>query len=311
MPVSQKERMKIIFSRKGFDSTDRYGGKPSPIINGTTPISLPIPEDKKKTIEYQNLTDPTGQLANLGEIVAQFTGGIVDGKSFAHLDPDLRWDTYPRREGWRPIFGQVDQAQTHLSNQGVGQGDVFLFYGLYCDANISAGTIAYARGADWKHVIWGWLAIGDIFKPRCEEDVPIWARYHAHATDKRSANNTIYVAANSAVGNLPGAGIFSAYSDDLCLTDLQTDHVKPSVWRLPLWCAPRDGRYALTYHPNANVWTIKSDCVLLQTKSPAQEFVLDTAQYAEAIPWARNLIARHGRGWESSKARTAKAGKES
>lgn len=293
--------MKIIFSRKGFDSTDRYGGKPSPIINGTTPLSLPIPEDKKETIRYRDLADPTGRFVSLGQIAKQLTGGIVDGETFAHLDPDLRREAYPREDGWRPIFGQVDQAQTHLCNQGIRPGDLFLFYGLYKDANASNGTITYVRGAAPKHVIWGWLAVGDTFRPRCESDVPIWARYHAHATDKRSANNTIFVAANSAFGSLPGAGIFPKYSDELCLTDLQTDHVKPSVWRLPAWYAPKNGRCALTYHPNPKVWTCNSDCVLLQTKSPGQEFVLDTAQYAEAIPWTRNLIERHGRGWESSR----------
>lgn len=30
---------------------------------------------------------------------------------FAHIDPDLRKDAYPRMPGWRPLFGQSGSAQ--------------------------------------------------------------------------------------------------------------------------------------------------------------------------------------------------------
>src|ERR1039458_9828672 len=138
---------RIILSRKGFDSTARYGAKPSPILDGKRLLSLPIPEDKKRTIRYSDLRDPSGNFQNLGQIVEQLTNGKLDGNCFAHLDPDLRRESVDTRlPGWRPIFGQVDQAQTHLCNQGVGKGDLFLFYGLYQDAAISSGEIKYVRG---------------------------------------------------------------------------------------------------------------------------------------------------------------------
>ena len=49
--------MKLVFSRKGFDSS--AGGFPSPIINGK-PISLPIPHSNSK-VSYQHF--------DLGKIV--------------------------------------------------------------------------------------------------------------------------------------------------------------------------------------------------------------------------------------------------
>lgn len=297
--------MKIVFSRKGFDSSKRYGACPSPIINGRHLLSLPIPEDKKLTIQYSDITDPALPFSSVGPIVEQLTGGAIKAKSHAHLDPDIRKRAYQRTIGWRPLFGQCDQAQGLLRNQKVGRGDLFVFFGLYRDAAVSqpeegGPNIAYVWGAPRKHVIWGWLTVGEMWKPQSETDVPKWAQYHAHSTDKRAANNTIYVAAERVFGDSAGAGFFSTYDDDLCLTRIQglkASEIKPSIWKLPRWCAPTESRVPFTYHPNHRSWTVNEDHVLLPTKSPAQEFVLDTAFYPQALEWVRGLITRHGTAW--------------
>ena len=44
--------MKVILSRKGFDS--QYGGMPSPILPDGTMLSLPIPS-KDDNIKYSDL----------------------------------------------------------------------------------------------------------------------------------------------------------------------------------------------------------------------------------------------------------------
>jgi hypothetical protein len=282
---------RIVLSRKGFDSTARYGAKPSPIFGGKRLLSLPIPEDKKKTIRYSDLRDPSGNFHDLGEIVEQLTNGKFDGNCFAHLDPDLRRESLNARlPGWRPIFGQVDQAQTHLHNQGVCNGDLFLFYGLYRNVTVGSGKIEYIPGQHQKHIVWGWMTVGDVLKVHSDTDDPEWARYHPHFTDQRASNNTVYVAAESTFETLPGAGAFDVYSAELCLTDQSQENV--SLWKLPRWCAPRNGQYPLTYHPGEKSWIIRNDCVLLRTKSPAQEFVLHTDRYPEGVEWAKQLIER-------------------
>lgn len=279
---------RIVLSRKGFDSTRRYGGMPSPIIDGRL-LSLPIPEDKKRTTPYSDLSDPYGNFPDLGPIVEQLTHRRIRADRCAHLDPDLRKSSLKNRpRGWRPIFGQVDQAQTHLCNQEVTLGDLFLFYGLYRDATINERSIEYAPGAPRKHVIWGWMSIGEILKISSENDGPAWARYHPHFTDKRGANNTVYIASDTVFGTLPGAGVFEIYSTGLCLTD--PAQKKPSRWKLPAWFAPRNGQYSLTYHPRKEWWTTGTDCVFLKTKSPGQEFVLNTTNYPEALQWAEDLV---------------------
>ena len=288
--------MKIVLSRKGFDSTKRYGAKPSPIFNGTRLLSLPIPEDKKKTICYSDVQDPSAQFQNLGVVGDQLTNGKIKGNCFAHLDPDLRANSLDvRLPGWQPIFGQVDQSQTHLSNQGVGNGDLFLFYGLYRDVRIRGTNIEYVPGKPRKHVIWGWMFIGDVQRVNSESCDPKWARYHPHFSNKRSANNTVYIAAKEAFGIRPGAGVFEEYQDELCLTDMKQEKVLPSLWRLPTWCKPQDDRYPLTYHQKMNRWKVSDDCVLLQTKSPGQEFVLNTEFYPKAEKWAESLIRRNAK----------------
>jgi hypothetical protein len=99
--------MKVVFSRKGFDSG--AGGFPSPIIEGK-PISLPIPTQRRSATTYGDL--------GLGDIVEQLTKGRLTRKSLCHYDPMFESD--------HCAFGQTGAAQTHLSKNGVAVGDVFL-----------------------------------------------------------------------------------------------------------------------------------------------------------------------------------------
>ncbi len=61
------EPMRLILSRKGFDSSS--GGCSSPIFPDGSMIALPIP-DKRSPIQYQDLT---WRGRNLGDVVAQLT----------------------------------------------------------------------------------------------------------------------------------------------------------------------------------------------------------------------------------------------
>src|SRR6266436_9207163 len=115
--------MKLILSRKGFDSAN--GGCPSPILDDR-PFSLPIPDPSSPTT-YGEISPFNG--IPIWQIVEDLTHGRVGRGNGAHLDPDLRRDALTRATGWRPIFGQADAAQSHLTNQGIGPGDLFLFFG--------------------------------------------------------------------------------------------------------------------------------------------------------------------------------------
>jgi hypothetical protein len=118
--------MKLILSRKGFDSGS--GGGASLITTNNDLISLPIPDDPGvgHPTSYNQISSAAG---NLGPIVSTLTNGKIRGTDLAHLDPDLDKCSLSRAPGnWAPAFGQRDKAAApHLDNYNVGVGDLFIF----------------------------------------------------------------------------------------------------------------------------------------------------------------------------------------
>lgn len=75
--------MKIVLSRKGFDSS--CGGAASPILAHGTLFSVPIPSaDSAMTYDELRVGD-----WSVGSLVEDLTTGRVRGRDGAHLDPDL------------------------------------------------------------------------------------------------------------------------------------------------------------------------------------------------------------------------------
>ncbi|MDN3556721.1 hypothetical protein [Halomonas maura] len=281
--------MKLILSRKGFDSA--AGGVPSPILPDGRLVVLPIP-DARSVIPYGEITH---QGEPLGPLVSDLTRGRIAPGTGAHLDPDLLSDSLPRRPGWRPLFGQMGQAQSHLRNQGVGAGDLFLFFGLFRRVERGANGWAYVRDARPRHVLWGWmqvagtLSLGDAVPEGVE-----WAHDHPHCQRLDAPHNVLHLASSRLTiagrdTGLPGAGIFPRDAARLHLTAAGAGKV--SAWQLPRWFHPGEGRPPLSYHADPRRWRRHADRVELQAVARGQEFVLDTEQYPEALPWARELIA--------------------
>jgi hypothetical protein len=160
--------MRIIFSRKGFDSA--AGGAASPIICGE-PISLPIPTMRRSESTYG--------LLGLGDVVSQVTKGRLGADSLCHEDPMFY-------EG-RCAFGQTGAAQSHLAKQGVCVGDTFLFFGLF----------AYEGRRDRHHRIFGYLQVEEVraIGTRSNKlDGPQgFPRRHPHIIDEWNDNNSIYL----------------------------------------------------------------------------------------------------------------------
>lgn len=150
--------MKIILSRKGFDSSN--GGCASPIFPDGRLVSLPIPASGAPT----SFSDVSFDGLSVGQVVRDLSGGKVLPDSPTHLDPDLSNEALPRQEGWLPAFGQTGAAQSHLNSQGVEVGDLFLFFGWFkkVEKN-SSGRWSYVSGAPDRHVIFGWLQVGEVF----------------------------------------------------------------------------------------------------------------------------------------------------
>ena len=282
--------MKIIFSRKGFDSGS--GGVPSPIFPDGSMLSLPIP-DKNSPIAYNDIR--WGEW-NVGDIVEDLTKGKISSNYRAHLDPDIHLESLTRHHEWRPIFGQAGSSQGHLRKQGVGAGDIFVFFGLFQEVIRENHTWELNATSLPKHVIWGWfqietgLAIDSIDREKLE-----WAVYHPHFHREPHPSNTVYFAKkrldiDGFEGNaLDGAGIFPQCLDPLQLTAPESP---VSLWKLPLWMFPGNATVALSYHRNVERWKKHTSYVLLQTVGRGQEFVLDCTYYPESIQWLKSLFER-------------------
>ncbi|MCB0173539.1 MAG: hypothetical protein KDJ97_23665 [Anaerolineae bacterium] len=282
--------MKIIFSRKGFDSSS--GGVPSPIFPDGKLLSLPIP-DKNSPIAYKDIA---WEDYNVGEIVESLTKGKIPPYYRAHLDPDINETSIRRSNEWRPLFGQIGPSQGHLRNQGVSPGDLFLFFGLFQEVLEDIGKLKRNPESSPKHILWGWfqiessLRVDEIDRTQFE-----WAMYHPHFHGKRHKSNTIYLAKKTLDipglngSTLAGAGTFSQFSDKLQLT---TPNSSVSTWKLPLWMYPTDEVSPLSYHGKLDSWQKGDGYALLQTVGRGQEFVLDCSHYPESMAWLSNLLTR-------------------
>jgi len=236
--------MKCVFSRKGFDSSS--GGGPSPIVR-RAPLSLPIPAGKGMPgVSYASL--------GLSRHVRAASGGKLTGRSKAHADPAFTDDGFC-------LFGQCGAAQTHLENQGVGPGDLFLFFGLFRDGKQRA-----------HHRIFGWLWVEDVVRHGDPAMEQLAEMGHPHAVRPHSTNDAIWV----------GRGV-TAHS---CHPELRlsVEGGPPSLWRVPAWLE----RAGLSYHDKPERWSGEG---VLQSVARGQEFVTDLGEDDEAHEWVHRILA--------------------
>ena len=240
--------MKLIFSRKGFDSA--FGGGPSPIIDGV-PITLPIPLGKGQShTTYGDL--------GLGKHVAKASRGRLGGQDACHHDPMFL-------PGGSAMLGQCDGAQTHLANNGVGFGDLFLFFGLFAGA-----------GERPHHRIFGYLEVERVIELACasvDELAVLQRSRFPHALAMLSGNDTVYC----------GPGRLAGHAGDALR--LTAPGCSASIWQVPRWLRG----VGLTYHGASSRWLVENR---LKTTSPGQEFIADLAHCAEGREWAAGIVAQ-------------------
>jgi hypothetical protein len=245
--------MRIVFSRKGFDSAS--GGAPSPIVNGR-PVSLPIPAGAASRTSYADL--------GLGALVEDVTRRRIAADTLCHHDPMF----VPRCDGesageW--LFGQVGAAQTHLANRGVTKGDFFVFFGLFREE----------ASGEPHHRIFGWMQVEAIIDlPRCGDATraQLEALSHPHAIAMHGRNDCIW----------RGRGGI-ALTDDPRLR-LTVPGGPPSLWAIPSWL--RDT--GLSYHDRPDRW-MRGLC--LRSVARGQEFVAHCGRKSAPRLWLDDLCA--------------------
>jgi hypothetical protein len=269
--------MKIIFSRKGFDSS--AGGCPSPIVEGR-PISLPIPTKMPTATCFSDLAGP------YADLVRDLTKGRLSGDDKCHVDPDLIEGLLPRQAGWRGSLGQVSSSQTHLSNQGVGVGDLFLFWGLFRPVE---RRDRWSFIGEPRHLIWGWLQVGAVIDLGSDGSHALkespWLDTHPHARSGWGSVNVLYTAGDqlkleSQQLRFPAFGVLAKGFR------LTADGASPSIWRVPDWLNPSRGGVGMTYH-SGGAWNENGTA---ETAGRGQEFVAQTDGRADAGEWVESLL---------------------
>ena len=263
--------MKIILSRKGFDKGT--GGIPSPILPDGTLLSFPIPTDEKTQFKLSDL-HYKGQ--SYLDIMNQLYLNALPNDSYCHLDPDIR-EGVVEIEDWKPAFGQVDAAQTHLKNQKIAIGDLFLFFGWFrqTEYNID-GHLKYKKNAPDIQAIYGYLQISEILTEKSISDYP----WHPHASPSYPHNNTLYIPSdkltfNNKVTKKPGYGVLN-YDISRVLTK---EGFGRSKWEILDWF----NDVTISYHSETS---IKDN--YFQSARRGQEFVISENQ--KVSDWAKMII---------------------
>jgi hypothetical protein len=241
--------MKIILSRKGFDSA--HGGIPSPVFPKGEMLSFPIPgtddkkdsdknesndetKDRKDTIKYRDLRFVGKEFdgISLNQILKDLGYNEQKYSQYCHLDPDLVEDRRKTKvDDWKAAFGQINQSAKYLSNQHVGEKDLFLFFGNFHHVEMRDGKFSYVRRTegdkdDYRgstfQAIWGYMQVEKILTD--PSDIMAY-KWHPHACPKRNdksgddRNNTLYIPTKtlSFCPDKPGWGVFD-YDERRVLT---------------------------------------------------------------------------------------------
>jgi hypothetical protein len=94
----------------------------------------------------------------------------------------------------RWAFGQTGAAQTHLATNGVGLGDVFLFFGLFASRD----------GTGRHHRIFGYMQVDEVrplgARPSENDNATGFLRRHPHTIGDWEQNNCLYLGSGRGPG---------------------------------------------------------------------------------------------------------------
>ena len=279
--------MKIILSRKGFDSSIQGGGSANIVYNSEC-FPIQIPEVNTK-IKYEELKfNDTNYLKVMRDLnINQFTE--------CHFDPYLSKKMIPENhplQHWKKSLGQCGIAQTILEEAKIGEGDLFIFFGWFNSVEKVNGKYKYEplpeRNKEGFHLIYGYLEVGGDPIDINSKKLPKWVKSHPHYIQNQHypKPNAIYTANQLFTKNKekPGAGIFK-FHENLILTENRKSRTN---WILPEFFHPDNGT-EIKYLPNH--WeNLNNGKTRVKASSRGQEFVVLNDPNKKIEQWAIDLI---------------------
>jgi hypothetical protein len=269
--------MKIVFSRKGFD--DQYGGIPSVIWpNSKEMLSFPIPV---KSPEQGYRAD---ELSFKGNKFSKLLSDLnynwnKNGDNF-HFDPLIQ-SVLPEVP---PVgaFGQSGSALGHLKKNHITKGDVFLFFGTFCECYWEGDKLMRYSMMHPFHAIWGFLEVDsyiDIDPNQSDAEDELlkthpYLKNHPHILNRQlyKSKNTIYI------GKSFGA---FRYNESLRLSK---NNFKKSIWELPKVFSGVDISYI-----KPSTFQKDPPRVDLDTPGKGQEFVLKNPSNG-ILEWLSSIL---------------------
>lgn len=262
--------MKVVFSRKGFDSSN--GGFASPIFPDGTLFLVPIP-DKKTSVSYGDLNfhyqgepiqkilnDLTNQTINSGKIRSY---DYFSNKFKCHLDPMV----IENKNFKGIVFGQEGSSASHLIKKNIQRGDIFLFFSWSKEVEKINGKWQYKKNSPDIHLIWSFMEVDKVIQLEDGKNLDSllktysFLEKHPHIETERKSPNVIFLSKKYKKFKL---------KKGLILTDIDNYRGR-SFWKLPKFF----------YQPHAfsylkkNKFTICNNSVLIESPKIGQEFVLD------------------------------------
>jgi len=237
------------------------GGFASPIFPDHTMHSIPIWGGETSPHKYGDLAFKY-QNQPLHTVMNDFTNQFRTWENVGcHHDPMLFES--PKCL----VLGQADRAEGHLRNQGVGVGDLFLFFGWFRQIEYRDERWSYVKDAPDVHQIWAFMKVekklaidSDANKLAVLESFPFLSEHpHIKRLKTGDKKESIYVS---------GQHELLTYAQDRCLTDIKKYQGR-STWRLP----------AVFNQPKAfshlKIFESDVDDVVIRYRGFGQEFVLD------------------------------------
>lgn len=279
--------MKIVLSRKGFDSVS--GGMPSPIMPDGTLLTIPIPDTKGSDVEdLPTYHDLVYEGKTYYEIIRELNPNIAEKlkNSKCHVDPDLNNRYSKKINDWKPAFGQHGIQQLHLKKNEVEIGDVFLFYGWFRQTEFDKdGKLKFVTARKDKtvnkHIIFGYMEIGEVLTN--EEDILSGYCYHPHAINTYTDNNVLYLPKSvlSFDNDKKGCGIL-AYAP---IRQLTKEGHKRSEWNLPK-CFEN---VEISYHEKDSYGWVEGEDYF-KAAYRGQEFVVKSNVSEDMMKWLKEVI---------------------
>ncbi|MFG6149382.1 Nmad3 family putative nucleotide modification protein [Halobacillus sp. B23F22_1] len=302
---------KLIFSRKGFDSSAGHGYSPYDPKTGRY-IVLPIPGDivNNNGYKYEDLLLKPNYLEgvqanNLKELIhnnhlnfSRKAREIIHS-SYAHYDPVLGSPSWLENGPAFGAFGQAEAAAGHLRNHHVQEGSVFLFFSRFKPIQNRLHPLdpegGWNKGA---YFIYGWLKVGKVITSDNLSELPHDIKEdHPHGSDEdfsQRNQNTIYIASDKLFddADIPGCGYFPRLNSNLLLSS-PVHKNKPSIWKLPSFF--NEDQYRPTYlnveDKRKDRWLAcpdDEDYCFVQSTGRGQEFV--SVLKDQSMEWLKTLF---------------------